>query len=226
MADALTLDLVDRDGAILEAVDEGLSGNRRDLFKKLVGGGTVAAAGGLVIGGLPSVALGAPSAKQDVEILNFALLLEYLESSFYVEAARRGNFGGELGRFTRVVRDHELAHVAFLKKALGSKARKKPNFDFRDTTSNERKFRATAQALEDTGVAAYNGQGPRLTKGTLAAAATIVSVEARHAAWIRRLNNKPDYSGGASEYPAPSAFDPLYSMKRVQRIVNSTGFVQ
>lgn len=226
MADALTLDLVDRDGAIREAVDEGLAGNRRDLFKKLVGGGTVAAAGGLVIGGLPSVALGAPSARQDAEILNFALLLEYLESSFYTEAARRGNFSGELGRFTRTVRDHEQAHVAFLKKALGSKARKKPSFDFRDTTSDEAKFRATAQALEDTGVAAYNGQGARLTKATLAAAATIVSVEARHAAWIRRLNNGPDYSGGAKEYPAPAAFDPLYSKQRVQRIVNQTGFVQ
>jgi hypothetical protein len=45
LADALTLKLVDRDGAVREALDDGLSGNRRDLFKKLVGGGTVLASG-------------------------------------------------------------------------------------------------------------------------------------------------------------------------------------
>jgi hypothetical protein len=217
MADALTLELMDRDGAIREALDDGLSGNRRDLFKKLVGGGTVAAAGGLVIGGLPSVALGAPSAKQDVKILNFALLLEYLESSFYVEAVKKGNLSGETAKFAKVVRDHELAHVAYLKKALGSKAIKKPSFDFADTTSSQKKFQATAQALEDTGVSAYNGQGPRLTKATLAAAATIVSVEARHAAWIRRINGVR---------PAPAAFDKALTKQQVTAIVNKTGFVQ
>jgi ferritin-like protein len=226
MPEVVTLDLVDKDGAIREALDGNLSGTRAEMFKKAIVGGGAFAAGGLLIGGLPSIALGAPSAKQDVKILNFALLLEYLESSFYVEAARRGNFSGELGRFTRVVRDHELAHVSFLKKALGSKAIAKPTFDFGSTTSNERMFRATAQALEDTGVSAYNGQGPRLTKPTLAAAAMIVSVEARHAAWIRRLNNGPSYSGGAKEYPAPAAFDKARTMKQVVAIVNSTGFVK
>ncbi len=225
MADALTLDMVDRDGAVREALDDGLSGSRRDLFKKLAGGGTVVAAGGLVIGGLPSIALGAPSAKQDVTILNFALLLEYLESSFYVEAVRKGNFSGETGRFARVVRDHELAHVAYLKKALGSKAIKKPKFDFGNTTSDLKTFQATATALEDTGVSAYNGQGTRLTRATLAAAATIVSVEARHAAWIRYIKDHPDY-GSSKNYPAPASFDKARTMKQVQKIVNQTGFIQ
>jgi hypothetical protein len=226
MADALTLELVDRDGAIQEALDDGLSGNRRDLFKKLVGGGTVLASGGLLIGGLPSVALGAPSAKQDVKILNFALLLEYLESSFYVEAVKKGRLSGATARFAKTVRDHELAHVAYLKKALGSKAISKPSFDFGDTTSKQSTFQATAQALEDTGVSAYNGQGPRLTKATLAAAATIVSVEARHAAWIRSIIGAPRYGGKASNYPAPAAFDKARTMKQVVKIVTSTGFVK
>ena len=222
----LTLDLVDRDGAIGEALDDGLSGSRRDLFKKLAGGGTVAAAGGLLIGGLPAVALGKPSAKQDVKILNFALLLEYLESSFYVEAVNKGDLSGESLRFAKTVRDHELAHVAYLKKALGSKAIAKPSFDFRDTTSHQKTFQATALALEDTGVSAYNGQGTRLTKGTLAAAATIVSVEARHAAWIRHIVAAPRYTDGAKTYPAPVSFDKARTRKQVEAIVNKTGFVK
>jgi rubrerythrin len=226
MADALTLGLVDRDGAIQEALDDGLSGNRRDLFKKLAGGGTVLASGGLLIGGLPAVALGAPSAKQDVQILNFALLLEYLESSFYVEAVKKGKLSGETAKFAKTVRNHELAHVAYLKKALGSKAIKKPSFDFGDTTSSQSTFQKTAQALEDTGVSAYNGQGPNLTKATLAAAATIVSVEARHAAWIRSIIGSPTYGGRAANYPAPAAFDRARTKKQVVKIVNSTGFVK
>ena len=72
-------------------------------------------------------------------------------------------------------------------------------------------------ALEDTGISAYNGQGPRLTKATLAAAATVVSVEARHAAWIRST---------VGARPAPAAFDKALSMKQVTKIVNSTGFVK
>jgi hypothetical protein len=172
------------------------------------------------------VALGAPSAKQDVKILNFALLLEYLESSFYVEAVKKGKLSGETLTFAKTVRDHELAHVAFLKKALGSKAISKPKFDFGSTTSSQKTFQATAKALEDTGVSAYNGQGPRLTKATLAAAAEIVSVEARHAAWIRRIIAGPNYAGGAKTYPAPVAFDKALTEKQVKAIVAKTGFVK
>lgn len=68
---------------------------------------------------------------------------------------------------------------------------------------NKHEFRATSIALEDTGVAVYNVQGPNLTKPTLAVAGMIVSVEARHAAWIRRITGKPTYGGSAANYPAP-----------------------
>ena len=220
MHDHLTLDLVDKDGAIREAHERATTGvTRAQLFRRTVAGGGTFLAGGLLVGGLPSVVLGAPSAKQDVEILNFALLLEYLEAAFYKEAVAKGALSGETLRFARTVRDHELAHVAFLKSALGSKARSKPTFDFKDTTSDAGKFRATAVVLEDTGVAAYDGQGPNLTKATLAA------VEARHAAWIRRIVGKPDYAGGASSYPAPVAFEKALTKRQVQDRVNSTGFV-
>ncbi len=217
MAD-VTLDLVDRDEAVR-------GDTRRDVFRKLAVGGTVVT-GGLMIGGLPSVALGRKSARQDGEILNFALLLEVLESEFYVEAVNMGALSGDLLEFATVVRDHELAHVEFLQGALGDAAIAKPTFDFMGTTADPATFAATAQALEDTGVGAYNGQGSNLRRRTLPAAASVVSVEARHAAWIRRLIAGPDPSDGRSTYPAPTALDPLLSKAEVERIVGDTGFIQ
>jgi hypothetical protein len=228
MSEPLTLDLLDRDGAIREALDEGIQGTRAQFFRRSIIGGGTFLAGGLLIGGLPKIALGAPSAQQDVEILNFALLLEYLESEFYIDAVNKAVLSGLSPRelaFATTVRDHELAHVDFLRDALGSSARAKPTFDFRDTTSDRAKFLATSVVLEDTGVAAYNGQGPRLRKPTLAAAAQIVSVEARHAAWIRRIVAGPSYPNAPEDYPAPAALDPALTRAQVEQAVAATGFV-
>jgi hypothetical protein len=190
-----------------------------------VTGGGAFLAGGLLIGGLPQVALGRPSAKQDAAILNFALLLEYLESEFYVDAVSKGALTGAALTFATTVRDHELAHVQVLQQALGSAAIAKPAFDFKDTTSDPAKFVATATVLEDTGVAAYNGQGPRLRRKTLPTAASIVSVEARHAAWIRRIAAGPAYDAGKQTMPAPVAFDPALSKQKVESAVAATGFI-
>ena len=123
------------------------------------------------------------------------------------------------------MRDHELAHVEALKDALGSSAVAKPTFDFKNTTSDAATFRATAVVLEDTGVSAYNGQGPNLRKATLAVAAAIVSVEARHAAWIRRIVGKPRYSGETANYPAPAVLDPALTRDEVLAAVTETGFI-
>jgi hypothetical protein len=226
MSEPLTLDLLDQEAAVREALDERNQSTRAQFFRRSIVGGGTFLAGGLLIGGLPKIALGAPSAQQDAEILNFALLLEYLESEFYVEAVNKGALSGETLAFATVVRDHELAHVDYLKQALGSAARSKPTFDFKDTTSNADKFRATAIVLEDTGVAAYNGQGPRLTKKTLAAAGTIVSVEARHAAWIRHIVAGPSYPNAPADYPAPAALNPAMTKEEVEAAVGQTGFVQ
>jgi hypothetical protein len=226
MPERLTLDLVDRDGAIREAFDEGVS--RSQLFRRAVVGGGTFLAGGLLVGGLPRMALGAPSAAQDAEILNFALLLEYLESEFYVEAVNKGALAGNprLLTFATTVRDHELAHVAFLQQALGSAAGAKPAFDFKGTTEDAGTFAATALVLEDTGVAAYNGQGPRLRSATLAPAASIVSVEARHAAWIRRIVAGPSYPNAPADYPAPAALDEAKTKAEIEAAVGRTGFIQ
>jgi rubrerythrin len=119
---------------------------------------------------------------------------------------------------TKVVSAHENAHVRFLKKALGSKAVKKPKFDFKDTTSTQSKFLATAVALEDTGVRAYSGQGTRIKSPAIVKAAiSILVIEARHASRFRAINNNKF---------APNAFGAADSMTQVLKTVKGTGFIK
>ena len=152
-----------------------------------------------------------------MRILNLVLLLEELEAAFYADAEARGALRGELAEFARVVGEHEQAHVAFLRKALGGQAEPKPSFDFGNTTADRERFAATAALLEDTAVAAYNGQAVNLTKPVLRAAATIVSVEARHAAWIRDIVGQP---------ASPQATDTPATERKVRRTLARTGFVK
>ena len=213
----LTLEVVDYDAGIRESLDEAATASRLGFLKKaLFAGGTIVV-GGVALGGLPKLSTAAPSPSQDVQILNFALLLEYLESAFYIDAVAKGKLSGETLKFAKAVKAHEAAHVKFLEGALGSKAIKKPTFDFKGTTEDMAKFQATAIVLEDTGVSAYNGQGPNLTKKTLAAAGSVVSVEARHAAWIRDI---------VGQNPAPLAFDKALTKAQVTAAVTKTGFIK
>ena len=115
-----------------------------------------------------------------------------------------------------MVAGHERAHVAYLRKALGGRARARPAFSFGDATRSERRFLETAVLLENLGVAAYNGQAANLTTKALAAAAKIVSVEGRHAAWVSDL---------AGKEPAPRAADPGASAAAVVGSIRRTGFV-
>ena len=128
-----------------------------------------------------------------------------------------GALSGELERFARVVGAHERAHVRALKQVLGSRAVARPRFNFRGTTEDAGDFAATAQVLEDTGVAAYAGQAPRIrANAILEAALAIHSVEARHAAWIRDING---------DEPAPDAFDDAATMREVLAAVAGTRFI-
>jgi rubrerythrin len=185
------------------------------VARGILAGGALAGGGALLVA-LPRAAVSAPSPAQDQKILNFALGLEYIEAGFYAEAFAKRKLRGELLEYVSTVRHHERAHVAFLKGVLGSKARKEPNLEFGDATSDPTKFTAAAIALEETVIAAYNGQAANLTKATLAKAATIVSVEARHAGWIRAI---------AGKNPAPDATDQPKTPREVQADVNRTGFV-
>jgi rubrerythrin len=123
--------------------------------------------------------------------LNLALTVEYAEAEFYAEAVERGELKGELRAFAEQVSGQEDEHLAFIKSALGSSAGAKPKFDFGNSTTDGDAFAERAAALEDLAVAAYAGQANNLSKKTLAAAATLVSVEARHAAWIRSIVGRP-----------------------------------
>lgn len=218
VSDLITLEALDADGAIQEAayaVDPEGAATRADFFKKAAIGGGALVAGGVVFGGLPALALGAPSKAQDVAILNYALTLEYLETAFYKEARATAGLTGETATFAKVVYGHEAAHVAALKKVLGSKAVASPTFDFGGTTASQKVFQSTALAVEDLGVSAYAGQGPRLKQtAVVQAALSIHSVEARHAAWMRNI---------VGRNPAPNAFDPARDMKQVLGIAG--GFI-
>jgi hypothetical protein len=192
-------------------------GSRAQLLRRAAVTGGALTAGGVLIGGLPRLASSAPSPAQDARILNLVLLLEYVEAGFYAEARAKGVLRGELRKFASVAGGHEQQHVAFLKKALGSSARKQPRLSFGQATTDPDAFVRAAVALEDTSVAAYNGQATNLTGGTLAAAAKIVSVEARHAAWIRAI---------AGEVPAAEATDTPMTEAQVRAALRKTGFVR
>jgi hypothetical protein len=140
-----------------------------------------------------------------------------MESAFFTEASASGKLTGELLEFTEIVRGHERAHVAFLRDALGEKARKRPTFDFGNATQDPDAFTAAAVALQDLMVAAYNGQAANLTTGALESAAKIVSVEARHAGWIRAI---------AEKNPAPDAVEAPKTAGVVIDAVNETKFLK
>ena len=148
----------------------------------------------------------------DVGILNFALTLEYLESSFYKEAKRRAGASGELKSLIELVGKDEDEHVKVLKATiveLGGKPVAEPKFDF--PYDNTKEFLELAQTFEDTGVSAYNGAAPQIkSKEVLGAAGSIVQVEARHAAAIRLQN---------SAEPSPEAFDPSLPKAQVLKAV-------
>jgi hypothetical protein len=191
--------------------------SRAEVVRKVVVAGSAVVGGGALLAGLPRLAASAPSPEQDVRVLNLVLLLEEIEAALYAEALARRRLTGELRRYARIVGAHERAHVRFIRGALGGKARRRPTLDFGSATSDQDEFTSAAIALEDTVVAAYNGQAGNLTTGALKAAARIVSVEARHAAWIRDIAGRP---------PAAEPTDAPMSERQVRDALEKTGFLK
>jgi Ferritin-like domain len=125
-------------------------------------------------------------------------------------------------RWRQRVTADENAHVAFLKKALGSKAVGAPKVDFGNTTASESAFIKTSVALENTGVHAYSGQAGNITNpGYLLAALSIVTVEARHAS-VAGLLLKPT----PSELSPDGAFDTGQAAAQILKTVEKTGFLR
>ena len=231
------MDTIDTKQPALAAIDPDLAGRmvgRRDALKR---GAAVSASAALAlrVASVP-VALAAMSQQAFgqrtpgvvVGVLNYALTLEYLEYEFYRRGVDAAGLipAGDRAIFT-TIRDHEEAHVDFLRGALGGAARPMPAFDFTggggsgtgpyaDVFTNYETFKAVAQAFEDTGVRAYKGQAAVLLPydDVLTAALTIHSVEARHASEVRRLrgnyqDQEPLYqgwiTGDATDVPGASA---------------------
>ncbi|MCW3018773.1 MAG: hypothetical protein JWN10_1081 [Solirubrobacterales bacterium] len=143
----------------------------------------------------------------DAEILNFALTLEYLESDFYNVKGKQVGLGGQARSYAKLFGEEEQAHVNALRtviKQLGAKPVAKPTFVFPVTSPSS--FLALASVLENTGVGAYNGAAPSLkSKQVLAAAGSIVQIEARHAAAIDLLIEKSPTPSGGFDVPLTKA---------------------
>src|ERR1700744_3477705 len=110
--------------------------------------------------------------SSDVDILNFALTLEYLESTFYEEAMKKVKASGELKQLLPLLASEEKQHVEALEgtiKKLGGKPVAKPTFNFEYSGTSG--FLKLAETFEDTGVGAYNGAAPSIkSKEVLGAA--------------------------------------------------------
>lgn len=150
----------------------------------------------------------------DIEILNFALTLEHLETAFYEQAVADAKLSSEVKSLAEEFGQHEAEHVDGLTKAiedLGGKPVAAPKVDFGDAFSSEDVFLQTGITFEDLGVSAYNGAGPMITsKELLSVAGQIVQVEGRHAAAVRNAAGEP---------AAPDAFDPTMTVDEVTKAV-------
>jgi Ferritin-like domain len=212
----------------VESLDEGDS--RRGFLKKAgLGGAAVMGSGALLAALTPAGAMaagkGRPPAKfgkGDIGILNYALTLEYLEAAFYNEATKnKVASGAQESAFLKAVTTDENAHVAFLKKALGSKAVAAPKVDFGSATSKA-KWLPTAMVLENTGVKAYGGQALNISSPAyITAALSIWAVEARHASVAGLLvKAAPD-----SISPEKGPFQTTATAAEVLKAVEGTGFL-
>lgn len=198
----------------LDSQSEIPAGSRRAAFEGLAREGGKIALGVLTpFIGAGCAAIGsaiAPDTGLAKQTLEFAILLEELEHDFYVQAL---NAPGLIPSRDRAIFEqiskHEGAHVTFLNTGLtgiGGSPAIAPKFDFRagghgNVFSSYEAFLSLAQIFEETGVAAYKGQAANLitSNSLLTAALRIHSVEARHAAEIRRLRGQTPWTGAFDE---------------------------
>ncbi|GAA5881223.1 hypothetical protein JCM16303_004851 [Sporobolomyces ruberrimus] len=163
----------------------------------------------------------------DVQILNYALTLEYLERGFYAEVIAKFSVADfQKAGYADYVRDsfvglarQEAEHVDLLATALGDAAIKGCQFNY--GLSSVKSAVATARLLENVGVAAYTGAAPDITnKAYLAVAASIVTVEARHASALQSFLGT---SGFPQTYDSPLSYDQVYSLAAPLIVPNTCG---
>jgi rubrerythrin len=148
------------------------------------------------------------TAKQDLEILNYALTLEYLEAAFYADVVKSGVVtDAKIASLAQKIGQNEQEHVDALiatVKKLGGTPAAKPKTSFQSVIDGgPMMILETAATVENLGAAAYLGQAGRLMNPeVLAAALAIHSVEARHAAALNTLVGKTVVPDGAFAKPA------------------------
>ena len=225
---------------LIEGTEPNLSGTRSAFLRKAGLGGAALVGGGALLGATAGTArAGHTDSIPDADVLNYALTLEYLEAAFYVQAlggagtAAKFNkraimgsklltrFGGRVQntafQYLSQIRDHEVAHVAFLTTALGANAVPTCVFKFDAGLTDVDTFLKTARVLENTGVMAYDGAIRYVDTGDfLQAAATVATVEARHAAYLNLVNRAS---------PFPAAFDTPKKPSEILAAVQATGFL-
>jgi rubrerythrin len=204
-----------------------IAGERRRMSRRgmLTGslklaGGAAAAMSLTTMPGAFSIAnmVAAQEMTSDLDVLNYALTLEHLEYSFYRDGIGLFSFGEDsrgqsIDTNFAAIRDHEGAHVETLTSvitSLGGEPVAEATYDFGDAYTDPMAFLATAAALENTGVSAYDGAAQFITDpDLLTAAGSIVAVEARHASYLNLLTG---------EIPFPAAFESPLTMDEVLEI--------
>lgn len=193
--------------------------SRRAFLTTLMGGAAAATALAATSGSVFAATgklkyAGASVPSSDAAILNYALTLEHLEAAFYVEASNKYPNGNYVHRLINVLRNDEISHVNALTAAIKSFGYKPvgaaSHYMFPNYFRNRKKFLSFANVLENTGVHAYLGQAPHIkTPAILLTAASIVTVEARHAGALAAVQ---------SRNPTQGPFDTGYTMSQVLKI--------
>lgn len=207
-----TLAEIDVDGALQETA---AAVTRSDFLRRGATAAAAAAAGTFAVEATADAAVA--QTANDIAILRFDQVLEYLQAGLYTEAERLGALKPETLAWSRVVGAHERAHLQAIKLLLGEHAVKSPGFNYAGVTSDERAFIKTAVAFEDLTAALLKWQAPRLdSREIVAAAVSLHSVETRHAAWIRHL---------VGLQPATTPFDKPASQHKMAQLIDSTHFL-
>jgi hypothetical protein len=209
--DGIVLADLDPHGVIQDGLTLFYGHSRADFLRRTILGG---------VSMLAVLAVPAPAAASrtlDTSILNFALTFERLQAGFYTEAERLGALSPGSARWARVIGAHERAHVKIIQSVLGRAAAKSPFFDYRGVTEDEPAFTRTAVAMEDLTTALLIGLTQQVdSRPLLAAFFSLLSVEARHAAWVRHSTNV---------LPIATPIDQPKSLSEVKRIVQGTHFI-
>jgi hypothetical protein len=209
----LTLESVDRDEALLEAVSELYGSTRAGFLRGAAMGGAAMLS---TLAAPPTAAAGV----SDVAILNFGLRFERLQATFYTQAQELGTIASMARAkqtWAETLGAHERAHVRIIKQVLGRKAGPPPAFDFGEANATDAAFTRTAVAMEDLTVALLTGIVPQVHDRALTAALLgLLTVEARHAAWARHI---------VGTVPAPAAFDTPKTLHQVSGVLARTRFI-